>query len=420
MIHMIKVAGILWNSFLMALQELKVNKLRTFLSLFGITIGIFCIIGVLATVGSMEGQIKKEISDIGSNSIYIDKWEYTNSNDYPWWKYVNRPVPKYREVAFIKERSHLAEWVSYYNSVTTNIAYKDNQLSSVQVNGVSEDYDNIQTIDIAYGRYLTDAEFSRGTPVAVIGYENAEQLFGNAERAVGKTISFDKKNVTVTGVIAKQGASLVGGNDYDHAVFVSYRFFASMYNVNATYLDPYIMVKAGDGVPSTALQDELKGVMRQIRQLKPTEEDDFSLNDINSFSDQIGSFFGSVNVGGWLIAGLSLVVGAFGVANIMFVTVKERTSQIGLKKAIGARSSIILYEFLMESAFLCIMGGVFGLLLVWGLAAALSTVLPFKISIAGNIIILAFSICFVLGVAAGIIPARMAARMNPVDAIRSK
>jgi putative ABC transport system permease protein len=173
-------------------------------------------------------------------------------------------------------------------------------------------------------------------------------------------------------------------------------------------------------VPSTALQDELKGVMRQIRQLKPTEEDDFSLNDINSFSDQIGSFFGSVNVGGWLIAGLSLVVGAFGVANIMFVTVKERTSQIGLKKAIGAKSSIILYEFLMESAFLCIMGGMFGLLLVWGLAAGLSAVLPFKISIAGNIIILAFSICFILGVAAGIIPARMAARMNPVDAIRSK
>lgn len=420
--YMIKVAGILWNSFMMALQELKVNKLRTFLSLFGITIGIFCIIGVLATVGSMEAQIQREISDIGSNSIYIDKWEYTNSNDYPWWKYVNRPVPKYKEVAFIKERSHLAAYVSYYNSVTTSIAYEDNQLSNVAVYGVSEDFDNIQTVDIAYGRYLTDAEFSRGSPVTVIGYENAEQLFGNAERAVGKVISFDKKNVTVTGVVAKQGASIMGGGgyDYDHAIIVSYRFFASKYNVNATYLDPYIMVKAKEGVPSTALQDELKGVMRQIRQLKPTEEDDFSLNDINSFSEQIGSFFGSVNLGGWLIAGLSLVVGAFGVANIMFVTVKERTSQIGLKKAIGAKSSIILYEFLMESAFLCIMGGFFGLLLVWLLAAGLSAVMPFKIIVAGNIIILAFSICLILGVAAGIIPARMAARMNPVDAIRSK
>lgn len=404
----------------MALQELKVNKLRTFLSLFGITIGIFCIIGVLATVGSMEGKIQKEISDFGSNSIYIDKWEYTNSNDYPWWKFVNRPVPKYNEVAFIKERSTLAAYVSYFNSVTTTIAYEDNQLSNINVNGVSEDYDNIQTVDIAYGRYLSDADFSRGTPVAVMGYENAEQLFGNAERAVGKVISFDKKNVTIVGVIAKQGSSIIGGVDYDHVVIVSYRFFAAMYNVNATYLDPYIMVKGKDEIPSAALQDELKGIMRQIRKLGPSEEDDFALNDISSFSDQIGSFFGTVNIGGWAIAGLSLIVGAFGVANIMFVTVKERTSQIGLKKAIGAKSSIILSEFLMESAFLCIIGGAIGLFLVWGLAALLSTVMPFPIIIAGKIIVLAFSICIILGVLAGIIPASMAARMNPVEAIRSR
>lgn len=415
-----KIAGILWNSFLMALQELKVNKLRTFLSLFGITIGIFCIIGVLATVGSMEGKIQKEISDFGSNSIYIDKWEYTNSNDYPWWKFVNRPVPKYTEVAFIKERSRLAAYVSYYNSISTTIAFEDNQLSNVNINGVSEDYDNIQTVDIAYGRYISDADFTRGTPVAVIGYENAEQLFGSAERAVGKSISFDKKNVTVAGVIAKQGSSIIGGVDYDHAVIVSYRFFASIYNVNATYLDPYIMVKGKDGVPSRALQDELEGVMRQIRKLGPAEEDNFALNDISAFSDQIGSFFGTVNIGGWAIAGLSLIVGAFGVANIMFVTVKERTSQIGLKKAIGAKSSIILSEFLMESAFLCIIGGAIGLFLVWGLAALLSTVMPFPIVIAGKIIVLAFSICLILGVLAGIIPASMAARMNPVEAIRSK
>ncbi|BAV04410.1 putative ABC transport system permease protein [Filimonas lacunae] len=417
---MLKVAGILLNGFLMALQELKVNKLRTFLSLFGITIGIFCIIGVLATVGSMEGKIQKEISDFGSNSIYIDKWEYTNSSDYPWWKFVNRPVPKYGEVAFIKERSSLAAYVSYFNSITTTISYEDNQLSNVNINGVSEDYNNIQNIDIAYGRYMTDAEFKQGSAVAVIGFENAEQLFGNAERAVGKTISFDRKNVTIAGVIAKQGSSLIGGVDYDHVLITSYRFFASIYNVNATYLDPYIMVKGKENVPTPALQDELKGVMRQIRRLGPTEEDNFALNDISAFSDQIGGFFGTVNIGGWAIAGLSLIVGAFGVANIMFVTVKERTSQIGLKKAIGAKKTIILSEFLMESAFLCLLGGVIGLILVWLLAAGLSTVLPFPIIIAPGVIILAFSICLILGVAAGIIPALMAARMNPVEAIRSK
>lgn len=404
----------------MALQELRVNKLRTFLSLFGITIGIFCIIGVLATVGSMEGKVQKEISDFGANSIYIDKWEYSNSSDYPWWKYVNRPVPKYNEVALLKERTSLAAYVSYVNAATTTISYEDNELSNVSVTGVSEDYDDIQNVDIGYGRYMTDAEFARGTAVCVIGFENAEQLFGNAERAVGKIVSFDKKNVTVTGVIAKQGSTLLGGVDYDHGIFISYRMFAAMYNVNAPYYDPYIMVKGRDNVPTPALTDELEGIMRQIRRLGPTQEDDFSLNDISSFSDQIGSFFGKVNAGGWAIAGLSLIVGAFGVANIMFVTVKERTSQIGLKKAIGAKRGIILSEFLMESAFLCIIGGAIGLLLVWLLAAVLSTVMPFPIIIAGKIIIGAFVLCLILGVLAGIIPAYTAAKMNPVEAIRSK
>jgi putative ABC transport system permease protein len=160
--------------------------------------------------------------------------------------------------------------------------------------------------------------------------------------------------------------------------------------------------------------------MRQLRKLGPKEEDDFALNDVNTFSEQVSGFFGTVNIGGWAIAGLSLIVGAFGVANIMFVTVRERTSQIGLKKAIGAKSSTILTEFLLESAFLCIVGGMIGLLFVWLLTLVASAVLPFAITIAPGIIILAFSICIVLGVLAGIIPASIAARMNPVEAIRSK
>lgn len=418
---MLKLLSILWNSFRMALQELKVNKLRTFLSLFGITIGIFCIISVLATVGSLENNIQTQVKSLGSNTIYIDKWEYTNNADYPWWKFVNRPIPKYNEVKFIKEKSTLAEYTCYFNSVTTTLQFEDNQLTNTPIYGVSEDFNKIQTIDLAYGRYQTESEFLRGSPVAVIGYESAEQLFGTAERAVGKQLSFDRKAVNVIGVIKKQGQSIGGSAyDYDHCLLVSYRLFASMYNVNASYLDPYIMVKGKDNVPSVALSDELKGVMRQLRKLGPKEEDDFALNDVNTFSEQVSGFFGTVNIGGWAIAGLSLIVGAFGVANIMFVTVRERTSQIGLKKAIGAKSSTILTEFLLESAFLCIVGGMIGLLFVWLLTLVASAVLPFPITIAPGIIILAFSICIVLGVLAGIIPASIAARMNPVEAIRSK
>jgi len=183
---------------------------------------------------------------------------------------------------------------------------------------------------------------------------------------------------------------------------------------------PSILIQGKDGVTTKALQDELTGVVRQIRRLSPSEEDNFSLNDISSFADSTESLFGSINLGGWAIAGLSLVVGAFGVANIMFVTVRERTSQIGLKKAIGAKSRTILTEFLIESAFLCILGGLIGLAFVWILTQVLSNILPFPIYIAPNIVMLALSLCIVLGVLSGIIPARIAAKMDPVVAIRTK
>jgi putative ABC transport system permease protein len=180
------------------------------------------------------------------------------------------------------------------------------------------------------------------------------------------------------------------------------------------------MVQGKPNIPSSALQEELIGIMRQIRKLSPTQEDDFTCNDIAVFSDQIKGFFGQVSAGGWAIAGLSLIVGAFGVANIMFVTVRERTSQIGLKKAIGAKRGTILTEFLIESAFLCIIGGLLGVFFVWLLALGLSSVLPFPIFISGNIITLALSICIILGVISGIVPAFIAAKMDPVVAIRTK
>jgi putative ABC transport system permease protein len=421
---MLKLLTILWNSFKMALGELKNNKLRTFLSLFGITIGIFCIIGVLATVDSLEQKVQNDLKSFGGNTIYIDKWQYGSNEggSFPWWKYINRPAPKNQEVEFIKQRSYLAQYVSHFLSSSANLTYKDYQLSGVGVYGITEDFDKIQTINIMPGgRYLSDADFKRGTPMAVIGYKIAEDLIGNPEHGTGKQITVNGKTVIVVGVIEKQGQSFVGGFDYDNCVILSYRFYASMFNVNQNGFggSNFIMVKAKDKVPSTVLVEDLRGTMRQIRRLSPKEEDNFALNDINLFSEQVGAFFGTVNIAGWAIAGLSLIVGAFGVANIMFVTVRERTSQIGLKKAIGAKKNVILTEFLLESAFLCVIGGLIGLALVWILALLLSSVMPFPIFIAPNIIILAFVICVILGVISGIIPAFIAAKMNPVKAIRT-
>lgn len=415
---MLTVFYIVVNSFKMALQELKNNKLRTFLSLFGITIGIFCIIGVLATVESLQSKIQSDIQSLGSNTIYIDKWQYSNEGgEYPWWKYVKRPYPKYKEMEAIKSRSSLAAAVTYTINRNTNAEYDDIVLSGITGYGISDEFSDVITVEVSVGRYISEAEFNRGAPVVLIGYTNAEDIFGEAERAVGKQLKIFGKYLKIVGVIKKQGKSIVGGWEFDRAVLLPFNLMASVQDVAQS--SPTILVKGKDGVASKALVDELRGIMRSLHRLKPKEEDDFALNDVNAFSEATDSIFGSINLGGWAIAGLSLIVGAFGVANIMFVTVRERTSQIGLKKAIGAKSSTILTEFLLESAFLCLMGGLIGLILVFLLAKALSLVLPFPIFISLNTVTLAISICLIVGVTSGIIPATIAARLNPVVAIRS-
>ncbi len=415
---MIKVLGILWNSFKMALQELRVNKLRTFLSLFGITIGIFCIIGVLATIDSLKSKISNDLSGLGNNTIFIDKWDYNGGPDYPWWKFVKRPSMKVGEMDMVKQKATLASNVAFFVSTNANFSQEENLLKGVNLYGVTKDFNSIQIFNISAGRYFNETDFNRGVPYCVIGNIVASELFGKPEKAVGKTISFSGRRLLVIGLIEKQGNSMIGGFDYDKSTIVPYNYYASIFNPDNN--NPYIMVQAKAGIQSKALQEELIGVMRQLRKLSPTQEDNFTCNDVAQFKDQVESVFGAINQGGWAIAGLSLIVGAFGVANIMFVTVRERTSQIGLKKAIGAKRSTILYEFLLESAFLCIIGGLVGLLLVWLLTLALGAILPFPIFIAPSIIFLALSICIILGVISGIIPASIASKMNPVDAIRTK
>lgn len=417
---MFKLINILWNSFKMAIQELRVNKLRTFLSLFGITIGIFCIIGVLSTVDSLERKVQTDIKKLGSNSIYIDKWQYGGGGgtDYPWWKFVKRPSPKFEEMQIIQSKSTLAQHIAFTVSSNGTASYESSSLSGINFIGASEDFNKIQSLEMQAGRYINDVEFIRGVPAVVIGYNIAEQLFGKPEKAEGKEVSFQGKRLFILGVLKKEGQSFANAFDFDNCILAPYRFFASVYKPDNS--GPVIIVQGKTGVDPQYLQDELRGVMRQIRRISPTGEENFSLNDISVFAEQTKSFFGSVTIGGWAIAGLSLIVGAFGVANIMFVTVRERTSQIGLKKAIGAKSRTILTEFLLESAFLCVVGGLIGLLLVWILTKILSSVMPFPIFIAPNIIILALSICIILGILSGIIPASIAAKMNPVVAIRSK
>jgi len=400
----------------MALAEFRSNKLRTFLSLFGITVGIFCIIGVLATVDSLQRNVQNDIKSLGSKTIYIDKWDYTGQ--IPWWKLVNRPVPKYDEVKMLKQRSSLTKNVAFNISSTSKIEWDDEAVTNVNVYGITEDFSNIQKLDIEDGRFFQQSDYENSANSAIIGYNIAEKLFTRPEKAVGQEIVLYGRKAVVIGLLKKKGQSMMGGYDYDEAVLLDYGFMRTLINEKTS--QPVIVVQGKDNVPMKMLRDDVQGAMRSIRKIRPAQTDNFSMNDIEAFGEFMAGIFSGINTGGWFIASLSLIVGMFGVANIMFVTVRERTGQIGLKKAIGAKKSSIMTEFLLESAFLCILGGAIGLLLVYILTKIISPAIGFPVTISFDILSLAISICIITGVLAGIIPAFIAARMDPVVAIRSK
>lgn len=415
-----RIIEILGSSLNLTLQEFRSHKLRTALSLSGVAFGIFCIIGVLTMVDSLQRAVQNDIKALGSNTVYIDKWEYGGGADYPWWKYVKRPVAKYEEMGLLRQKSPSAKHIAMNINTNSTVEINDNVVSGVNYYGITEDFVKIQPIEIEIGRYFMQSDFDLGTATIIIGNEIATNLFGKPEKAVGQTVALKSgKKAVVIGLIKKQGKSFLGGGwDYDQCIMMSYKYLATI--IREQNGSPVIMVQADEAIPMAQLKDELQGAMRSIRKIKPTEEDNFALNDIDSFAEFMDNIFGYINKGGWAIALLSLIVGMFGVANIMFVTVRERTSQIGLKKAIGAKKGMILSEFLLESAFLCILGGIFGLIGVFILTLIAGAAAGFAIFISPSILFLAISICVIVGIMAGIIPAFIAARMDPVVAIRSK
>ena len=406
------------ESFFFAWSALNASRLRTFLSLLGITIGIFSIITVFTIVDSLEHNLKTGIQELGDNVVYIHKWPWEFKEDFPWWKYMNRPVPTIKEFDRLNGKVNTAQSIAFHVAGRKPVKYKSNTIDNVTITGGSYQYDKITNFDFAEGRYFTESESNAGRNTCLIGSTIAEALFLNGENPIGKNLKIGGIKLQVIGVFKKQGESLLG-NSTDAQILVPVNFIRNHVDIRSENLDPYIAVKAKDGITNDQLKDELRGMMRGLRQLAPETEDDFALNETKVISQGFDGLFSVVGLAGWIIGGFSILVGGFGIANIMFVSVKERTSLIGIQKSLGAKNYFIHMQFLFESVFLSLIGGLMGLLLIWLLTLAIGDSAGMDIFLSQSNVILGVTISFLIGIISGFVPAYSASQLDPVEAIRS-
>lgn len=416
-----RILKIISTGFVQAFQELKANKLRSALSLTGITIGIFCIIAVFTVLDSLKQNIKEEVSTLGSDVIYVGRWPWMDEGgEYKWWEYWRRPSMTMTELKAVQNNVQEAGIVTLQLSLNgKTVRYNDNEVSGFAACAVTEGFEQLQNIEVSEGRYLSAAEVEGGVPALVIGNELYESLFKGNVSPVGKVVSFLGKNYQVIGKLKKTGQNAAGFN-FDNSIIVPYASITSSIDVTSLNYDPTLMIKAKPGAALSEMQYEVEGALRAVRKVRPGEANNFAVNQLSQITERMDTMFGMINAVGGVIGGISLIVGAFGIANIMFVTVKERTKYIGLKKAIGARSLYILLEFLIEAISLCIVGGLLGIILVWLIAALVSSGnsdMHFTLSLKN--IVIGMLTSAVVGVIAGFIPAYKASRLDPVVAIRS-
>lgn len=410
---------LVFESFRFAWNAIIQNLLRTILSLTGVTIGIFAIIAALTVVDSLKANIKESLSFLGTEMVYVEKWPYTFSPNAPWWEYQKRPMITYNEYKYLNENLKNASMVCVFVvSGGRVIKRKSNSIGGINLMGVTEGHLDIYDTKLEKGRFFSDREIDYSTNVALIGYKVKTTLFPYGD-AVGKRIVIRGLKYTVIGVMEETGETLLNTPSNDESVFVPFGSFKKLFYTGKRKGGYVLMAIKGkeNDIGLIELESEIRGLMRNFRGLRPKDKDDFAINRPEAIMNSIQGVFDVLTMAGWFIGIFSILVGAFGIANIMFVTVSERTGVIGIQKSLGAKNYFILFQFLFEAIFLSLIGGGFGLLLVY-----FATYIPlgsFVLTLMVKNIVLGIGISTFVGVAAGIIPALMAARLDPVVAIRA-
>jgi putative ABC transport system permease protein len=411
---------LIFESFSFAFNSLKANKLRTFLSLLGITIGIFAIISVFTVIDSLERYIRESLDALGTNMVYIQKWPWTppeGETEYPWWKYLNRPVPEIGDAEELMRRGASFENAAFFYGFSRTVQHESNQIDNATVMATTYDIFDIWNLKLTGGRYFTESEMQSGAPVALVGAEIADKLFPGLD-PVGQFIKIQGFRFQIIGLYERTGQDMFG-TSMDNYIHISAIKSFYMVDIRNRDMGQTLCVKAKPGVEQQRFIAELEGVMRSIRRLKPMEENNFALNEVSLISNQFDQFFIVFNMAGWIIGGFSIIVGGFGIANIMFVSVKERTKIIGIEKSLGAKRYFILFEFIFEAIVLSVIGGIVGLILIFIGTQIVSYATEFTIILTAGNITTGLMISSVIGFIAGLMPARAASRLNPVEAMNA-
>lgn len=395
-----------------ALRAIRANKLRSVLTTLGIIIGIVAVTTMSTAIVGLREAFLNSISSLGSDVLYVSKFPWFSMGD--WSQYRNR-----KDIT-LEQYERLKKMIVTYEAIaptkTTfglSVKRKEKSVESSVVYGTTEAFQQTSQIELEEGRFMSEMDVRAGRKVCMIGQDIVNELFG-AESPVNKDIKINNVSFKVIGVMTKQGSGFLGTFSMDGMIIMPLKTFESIAGEARSRLR--IDVKVGDVTKLEDTRQEIISAMRIIRKVPPNKPDDFAVNQQEAFKQMYDQTVGVIAIAGIVITALSLFVGAIGIMNIMFVSVTERTKEIGIRKAIGAKTWSILFQFLIESALICLLGGIIGLMISFPLSLIINQFLPTTMPF--DIVVLALLISIFVGVVSGFLPAWKASRLNPVDSLR--